>query len=267
MKLGISTYALTWSIGVPGYEAPRNPLTAIGLLHLAKEQGVHLVQFADNLPLHKMSDDELMELKSTALELGITLEVGTRGTDPDHLLRYLEICQFLGSRIFRTLITVPEIGQALEDLYKVLPQFAEAEVTIGVENHGLHTTTQLVEFFQSLNSPYVGSCLDTVNSFGALETPDQVIRELVPYIVNLHIKDFDMKRVDHQMGFVILGTPAGAGRLDIPRLISDIEKEGKNPTAVLELWTPFTNTVEETVRIENEWLRESVAYLKTLNFD
>ena len=57
--------------------------------------------------------------------------------------------------------------------------------------------------------PYVGICLDTVNSFGSLEGPEVVIETLAPYTVNLHIKDFDIRRTDHNMGFTIFGTPAG----------------------------------------------------------
>jgi 3-oxoisoapionate decarboxylase len=267
MKLGLSTYTLTWSIGVPGYDPPLKPLSAVGLLELAKRFNISLVQIADNIALHEQSTDELNQLKQCAHDLQIELEIGTRGTDPQHLLKYLEICRLLDARIFRTLITTPDMEQAKQQFRQVLPEFEKAGVTIAVENHGLHTTSQLIDLFESLNSPNIGSCLDTVNSFSALEAPDKVIQDLVPYIVNLHIKDFEIKRVDHQMGFVVLGTAAGSGRLDIPALLNSIVNSGKNPNAILELWTPYTHSVEETIHKEIDWLNQSLEYLQLLSFE
>ena len=43
MQLGISSYTLTWAIGVPGFP-PERPLDAVGLLRKAVALGVGLVQ-------------------------------------------------------------------------------------------------------------------------------------------------------------------------------------------------------------------------------
>ncbi len=266
MKLGISTYTFTWAIGVPGYAVPAAPMSVIDLLHRAHQYGTRLVQIADNIPLHLMSDQDLQQLRDTAAALDIELEIGTRGTDPEHLLTYLRIAQFLGVTLFRTLITEPALDLAAEQLRQVLPSFIDSQVVIAIENHGLHTTKQLTALFEELDSPFVGSCLDTVNSFSALDAPDQVIRDLTPYMVNLHIKDFDITRVDHSMGFSVLGTAAGSGKLNIPDLLAHIQAANKSPNAILELWTPFTDSVEETIRLEQDWADQSIAYLRTLPY-
>jgi len=265
MKLGIGSYALAWSIGVPGYAAPSRPLAAEELLKLAAEAGVRLVQIADNMSLERMSDDELARIKNTSDALGIELETGMRGTEPDRLLRHLDIANALGAKMLRTLVETPDVGAAERQLREALPAFERAGVTIGVENHGLHTTRQLTELFDRIGSPYVGSCLDTVNSFGAVEDPERVVDALVPYIVNLHIKDFEIRRIDHQMGFVVIGAPSGRGRLNIPELLEKIVRAGKSPTAIVELWTPYDGGVDRTARTEREWLAESLAYLKGLS--
>ncbi|QHT63309.1 sugar phosphate isomerase/epimerase [Paenibacillus lycopersici] len=264
MKVGIGSYTLTWSVGVPGYETPQEPLTARGLLLLASERGIKLVQMADNMPLHLMDDGALRELRDLAEELRIELEIGTRGTEPGHLLDYLRIADLLGARLVRTLITIADLDVAAEQLREALPKFEAAQVTLAIENHGLHTTKQLSALFDVLESPYAGCCLDTVNSFSALDSPDTVIRDLSPYVVNLHVKDFDITRVDHQMGFAILGKPAGHGKLNIPGLLTVLDSLGKKPNAILELWTPYAGTVEQTVAIERQWLDQSLAYLRTL---
>ena len=69
--------------------------------------------------------------------------------------------------------------------------------------------------------------MDTVNSFSALDSPDRVAEDLVPYLSNLHIKDFDITRVDHQMGFIVLGKPAGYGKLNIPALLERIRGQNR----------------------------------------
>ena len=40
--------------------------------------------------------------------------------------------------------------------------------------------------------------------------------------MNLHVKEFTIHRVDHQLGFVIEGCPAGQGRLDVPWLLREL---------------------------------------------
>lgn len=113
----------------------------------------------------------------------------------------------------------------------------------------------------------LGICLDTVNSFGALEGPDVVVRTLGPWTVNLHIKDFGVTRASHQMGFAIEGRPAGQGQLDVPWLLNTLRSLDRDVNAILELWTPPDPTLSETIAREGAWAAESVAYLRGLISD
>ncbi|TLS51007.1 sugar phosphate isomerase/epimerase [Paenibacillus antri] len=264
MKLGIGSYTFAWSIGVPAYGMPSAPVTAFDLIRIAAERGLSLVQIADNIPLHRWPEIERRRLKREADAAGVALEVGTRGTDPALLLDYLAIARELGSPFVRTLAATTDLALVREQLSAALPAYEAAGIAIALENHGLHTTKQLVRLFDDVGSPYLGCCLDTVNSFSALDAPDRVIADLTPYLINLHIKDFDITRIDHQMGFVVLGTPAGYGKLDIPRLLTTIREQGKRPNAILELWPPYQGSVEDTVALEWEWFRQSVVYLQGL---
>jgi sugar phosphate isomerase/epimerase len=97
-----------------------------------------------------------------------------------------------------------------------------------------------------------------------LETPEEVVRVLGPYAVNLHVKDFTIRRMDHQMGFVVEGCPVGEGRLDLPRLIAAIRANGHGANAILELWTPPAATLDATLERENTWAIASVATLRKL---
>ncbi len=264
--LGLSSYTLTWSVGMAGDEAPTKRLSALDLIRLTHQLGYKLVQLSDNIQLHHLSQEELRQLHETAELLEVQIEVGTRGSSPELLLNYLDIARCLKADLVRTLITTADIAEAEEQLRCVLPSYEAAGVTIAVENHGLHTTAQLIQLFKNLNSRYIGCCMDTVNSFGALESPELVIDQLLPYTVNLHVKDFDIQRVDHQMGYIVLGTAAGSGRLDIPKLAEKLRSRNKKAHAILELWTPFTETVDKTVELELKWMKQSLDYLKTIDF-
>src|ERR1700761_269107 len=103
MRIGLSTYTYTWAIGVPGFE-PAKPMGAIELLDTAAALGVHVVQFADNLPLDELSQNDLALLRDHAHELDIAIEVGTRGIDVDHLARYAELAVFFDAPFVRVVV-------------------------------------------------------------------------------------------------------------------------------------------------------------------
>jgi len=112
-----------------------------------------------------------------------------------------------------------------------------------------------------LESTHVGICLDTVNSLGALETPEPVVETLAPLTVCLHVKDFAMDRTAHRMGFAVRGAPAGKGRLDIPWILRQLPAN-KNVSVILEQWPPWDTSVEKSILIEQEWAEQGVEYLR-----
>lgn len=271
MRLGLSSYTYTWAVGVPGSE-PARPLTALDLLERARELGVRVVQFADNLPLGRLSDGELDALARRAAEGRIAVEVGTNGIQPDHLARYLALCARFGSPILRVVIDTPECKPSVQEALAMLrPQqeaFEAAGVILAIENHDRFTSAELAGMVRALG-PWCGICLDTVNSFGALEGPRVVLEQLGPLTVNLHVKDFTIYRAGHKMGFTIEGRPAGQGRLDVPWLLDELRRQerwngGQPRSAILELWTPPEPDIEATVAKERRWAEESVAYLRAL---
>ena len=142
-----------------------------------------------------------------------------------------------------------------------------ADMRIALENHDRFPAKTLMEIIEAIGADRVGITLDTVNSFGALEGPQHVVETLAPYVLSLHVKDFTIRRVPSQMGFVIEGCPAGEGRLDIPWLLDTIRAAGRDPNAIIELWTPPADTLEETIVREAEWTKRSVAYMRTLLSD
>jgi 3-oxoisoapionate decarboxylase len=271
LELGISTYTFPWAIGVPHF-MPQHPLSILSLLHIAEEQNIRRVQLCDNLPkpLHALSDAELAGVKLTAEAFNIQIETGTRRLTADNLQCYLEIAQFFKSPFLRIVIDDadyhPSVSDVIAVINSVIGDFKKANVILAIENHDRFTVKNLIEIIEKTDKDFVGICLDTANSLGAGEGIKEVVAGLAPYTVNLHVKDFTIKRVFHKMGFTVEGCAAGAGMLNVPSILEHLKPYKKCQSVTLEMWSNPLSTIEETIEKEGIWVEKSLAYLRFDNF-
>jgi sugar phosphate isomerase/epimerase len=267
VNFGLSSYTYAWEVGVPGYPVAK-PLDAFALLQRTADYDLNLLQIADNLPLEHLSIEEQRELYEKAKSLNVTLEVGTRGILNNNLKRYLEISKRLYSRLLRVVVDSkghePSPEEVIRLLSADLPAFENANIILGIENHDRFKVKALAHIVKTLASSHIGIVLDTVNSFGSLEPPELVVETLGPYTVNLHIKDFDVKRASHNLGLEIYGTAAGQGRLDIPAIVKQLKDYGREFTSVLEFWAAPEATLDASISKEKMWAEQSINYLKRL---
>lgn len=265
MKLGIGSYSFGWQVGVAGY-LPAKPMQVWDLLKRAKQYDVRVIQIADNMPLHILAENELEAFRLSVREANIEIEVGMRGLKHDLLDCYIELAVFFQSPILRIVMDMKNYEPSEEEVVSILkdfePKLLRNGVVLAIENHDRFSSKSLVRIMNSVNTDAVGICLDTVNSMGAGEGIETIIGNLVPYTVNLHLKDFQIKRVDYLMGFVVEGCPAGKGRLNIPELLEKVYQSKRNVNAILELWTPPEPSIIETVMKEDAWVTESITYLR-----
>jgi sugar phosphate isomerase/epimerase len=135
-------------------------------------------------------------------------------------------------------------------------------VKLALENHDRFTCRVLEQIIQETDPEWVGICLDTVNSFGALEGPEVVVSTLARYTLNLHLKDFVVRRVPNQLGFVVRGCPVGEGRLDVPWVLGQLREAGRDVNAIIELWTSLEDGAEDAWAVEEAWAEASVRYAR-----
>jgi 3-oxoisoapionate decarboxylase len=267
--LGIASWTLPWAIGVQGYPLPPKPLGWMGLLEKAVEADVSVVQIADNLPLHEMPVEELDQLRAAASARGLALEAGTRGLDPEHLTLYIAIAHRIGARILRTVLSGSWLGSkqlaaAESAIRQVLPALEGQAVTLAFENNEAFSAAEFAALIERIASPHVGICLDTANSLGRPETLQTVVDNLAEHAVVMHAKDYDIRRIDTRMGFSVVGTPAGDGRVDFDWVFSELRRYGRSGISIIvEHWPPFAGTIEETIRLEDEWFWKSVRFLRS----
>jgi sugar phosphate isomerase/epimerase len=267
MKLGVSSYTYTWAVGVPG-SIPDKPLSANDLVDKAAASGLKLVQIADNLPLEKMKESELIGLKKYAEGKGVEIEMGGRGLSPEHTIACLEASRSLNSPILRMVIDgagfEPDLNSVISALKELVPEFKSRKIKLAIENHDRFKAREFEKIIQGVGSEWIGICLDSVNSMGAGEGFEEVSKILLPYTINLHIKDFTIRRVSHKMGIIIEGVPAGKGMLNIRDLVNKLYFTNFCQSAILELWTPPEKEIGDTILKEEKWANESIEYLKSV---
>jgi sugar phosphate isomerase/epimerase len=211
----------------------------------------------------------LNQIYSKSQELGIKVEVGTRGLTPDNIKKYLEIASFFNSDILRVVIDTqdysPEIHEIKRIIDNLLPELKLRGVKLAIENHDRFKSHQFVDIINHADSDLIGICLDSVNSIGADEGFDSVFETLAPYTINLHLKDYIIRRKSHLMGFDIYGTPAGQGMMPIKKVLESLKVYGKTESIILELWPPPEETMQDTMEKEKQWVDESITYLKSLS--
>ena len=268
-KIGISSFAYCFATGRNPFQKPEHIMTPFELIDKAACLGAGAVQFGDNLPLEIYSDEELGKIRLYAEERGIELEAGMRKSTQERLAEYISITQKIGARILR-LITdgvgfEPDFEECCRIFSSVIPQLEATGVVLGIENHDRFHAREYAQMIRTVDHPQVGLTVDTVNSLSLEEPLDEVLGHMAPYCVCLHMKDYTIKRNNGGCGLKITGACPGTGRLDIRRCYEACRKlSPRSFNIILESWMEPCETLEESLRTEDEWAEAGVEFLHNM---
>jgi 3-oxoisoapionate decarboxylase len=261
--IGLGTYAFFWQ------HSDRAPLALDlpAMLRKTRELGAEVFQICDYLPILSYTRAELHDLKSLADDLGIVLELGTKGIATEHLAKFLGLAQALQATVIRSMVNTPghrpTLSEAEALLKQALPAYEAAGVTIALETYEQLSSRDLVSLVETVGSPSLGICLDPANCVAALENPIDVIDRCVPYVANLHVKDFAFTRRGGWVGFTLEGAELGTGLLNYDYLIKAVDPETRGINRIIEHWLPWQESFELTSRLENLWNANNLAYLRS----
>jgi sugar phosphate isomerase/epimerase len=251
-RVGLGTYAFFWQ---RSDRAPQ-PLTIDDMLRRTAERGIGLFQICDDERVAELTDGGLRDLRTLAGDLGLALELGTRGVDPGRLSRYLELARALDAPLVRSM--VPRGADAEAALRAALPAYEDAGVTLALETYEQLPTRELVALVETIASPSLGICLDPANCVAALESPADVIAMCAPYVRDIHVKDAAFARRDGWVGFTFSGAPAGTGQIDLPAVLA----VAPGAARIVEHWLPWQGDPETTIAREEEWTTATLRYLE-----
>lgn len=262
--IGLSTYAFFWQ----WQSSNPQPLTLADMITRTAGWGVARLQICDYPAIETYHDDQLAALRRHAEEAGVQLELGTRGVEPDHLGRYLEIAAQLDVTLVRSMINSvrsrPSPAEARAMLGAVLPAYEAAGVTVALETYEQVPVRTLVGLVEDLGSPALGICLDPANSVAALEHPADTITRTAPHVRNVHVKDFAFTRADGWVGFHLTGCPMGEGLLPFADLLEQVRPVQRGISLIVEHWLPWQGDSATTTATEDQWTHHTLDHLRRI---
>lgn len=261
MAIGLSTYSFFWRAS----ERVAQPLDLPAMLQQTVDLGARVFQICDYKGLEALSTGQLRDLRRQADDLELTLELGTRGLETEHLRTYLAIAEVLQVRTLRSMFNSnrlkPTPDQALELLRTVMPSFIEQDVKLALETYEQVPTRTLLGVIERIDSPWLGICLDPGNCVAALENPKDVIDLTAERVFNLHVKDFAFSRRDGWVGFTFAGCPMGEGLLDYAYMREKVRPDSRQINQIIEHWLPWQLDAACTCALEDQWTRHNLNYL------
>lgn len=239
-------------------------MTPLQLLGVASELGFSVLQFADNLPLHRLDESQLDTLAAAARRAGIALEVGVQTFNADLVRQYLGIAKRIDAGIVRVALDAEDADTPLDELARslsaLLPRARQAGCRIAIENHFDYPSRQMATLVGMVDDPSLGVCLDVANSICAGEWPEDTIAILAPHTINLHLKDYVIVPDPYGVGFVVQGCPLGHGRTEIAGVLAALDHRAMS--MIYEHWLPWPGTFEQAFKMETDWVLRAAGVLK-----
>lgn len=267
MKFGMGSFAYRWAVGRQYYK-PENPMTVDQLIDRCVHYGVKAVLLCNNILLHEYTDEQLDAIKARLDKEGMTVETGSRGTDPAYFRRMLEVSKRLGSKVLRigwdmdrdtdAAGIAQQVQNGIDTIKGLMPLAHEYGVQIAIENGKLNTIYEVKQIIEGVNDPFFGCAMDTCNSTCFLTPTSEVVKVLAPYAKTVHFKDYVVK-LDPR-GDIIYGKPLGQGYVDFHAALEELKKYNYDGVIFLELYIDRCEVEADTLAYEEECIRQSVEY-------
>ena len=254
---GVCSYAYRWA-----FESGR--MEVFSFLSRSAAAGASAVQICENASITEMNPAEIDAIKAHAAETGVLLELGCRGSRPDHVRKHLEIAERLGVSLLRVVLSDPgtEVSpaEARANIAAVLPEFERARVVLAIENHFELPPVEIARIVREFESAYLGVCLDPLNSISQLVGPAETVRELIDLTRSAHVKDARVDRAG--TGFSVIGVPIGEGIADVRDTVTRLAARRDTIAVHVESWIDRAGSIEDTLEIEDRAVRSGIEYIR-----
>lgn len=261
--IGLGSYAFFWEHS----DRVDVPLSLIGALERTRDLGVDVFQICDFAPLEHLDAPSLRDAAAAARRLELTIELGTKGIEPDRLARFLHLAEVFDARLVRSMLHGPDarptLGESETWLRGAMPAYESAGVTLALETYEQVATADLVGLVAAVGSPQLGICLDPANVVARLESPRECVAATAAVVANVHVKDFAFDRQPGWVGFTYSGARMGEGLHDYPHLLQTVRPRERGINEIVEHWLPWQGDPETTVRTERDWTRATLEYLRS----
>ncbi|MEK7830422.1 MAG: sugar phosphate isomerase/epimerase family protein [Acidobacteriota bacterium] len=145
----------------------------------------------------------------------------------------------LGGRRYETFPTLADwkkwVDQSYDALRLAMPVIEKHKVTVALENHKDWTLEDFLKLLRTYQSEYLQVCLDFGNNIALLDDPMELVEGLARYAKSTHIKDMGLQ--PYEDGFLLSEVVLGQGMLDLPKIVSIIQKANPKTKFSLEMIT------------------------------
>jgi len=280
VKIAIDSYCFHRYFGdvYPGLQQlPGTTMTVWDFLKRAKRLGVAGVSL-ESCYFPPLDDDLLKRLRDALDSRGFErvwawghpngLCSGTNREAARDLVRHLAHAQKIGARVMRIVGGSRRTRPASFALHKrrlggmlkkLLPAAQDHGIVLALENHIDLTADEMVELISTLDSPWLGVCLDTGNNVRLGEDPLVVAEKLAPFTRATHIKDVWGRPGDPREFAYWPSVPLGKGVVDIAQVIRFLRKVRYRGLLAIEL-----DYLHPDYGDEGRAVAASVKYLKGL---
>jgi sugar phosphate isomerase/epimerase len=197
----------------------------------------------DYRDLGSIAPDHVAAVRRRIAEAGLSLEIDTSGTAPDHLGRLLAVARDLGAASLRTYTRHRGAPAAMaaatrEDLKRAAELAEAVGVVVVLENHEDFTGAELAAILAAVDSPWVRALYDYGNPMMLLEDPFAALDEMLPFVHSVHLKDHVLlpPEVTADGQPWVLGVPIGQGNLPIVELTERLVAAGLRRLAFENVW-------------------------------
>ena len=256
MKVAIDSYCYHRWFGevYPNIETdPGARITILDFLERAKGHGVEGVSL-ESCFFPGFDDATIAAVRDCCDALGFErvwawghphgLRSGTDAAALDDLIRHVDIARSIGASVMRICCGGRRTRPASWDAHRaaILPMLEravaaaeKASVVLAIENHIDFLADELVEVIETIDSPFLGVCLDTGNNLRILEDPMIAAEKLAPFARATHVKDVVARSGNPREFSFWPSVPLGRGLIDVGAIIGWLREAGYDGLLALEI--------------------------------
>jgi sugar phosphate isomerase/epimerase len=228
MKLGLHSFSYHLAAGLWDYAPVANePMSATHFLRKAAELNLDGVFFCDPRHFESLEYAAATALREKAELLGLQVEIGMTGTNPEVLQDLVRTAHVLGSPTVRASVDRPRARSAegmrqvltavMGELQEVAPLCERYGLALALENTPHLTAEELLSLLEMAGGDWLRVCFDTGNPLVTLEDPVESAAALAPFLVSAHLKDYQVAA--GRDGFALLGCALGEGVVDLVSIV------------------------------------------------
>jgi len=184
----------------------------------------------------------LERVRKEIKKYGLFAEIDTRGTDPEHLRKVIEVAHTIGADVVRTyccrgVYDSKALEKAPKDIKQLIPLLKKYRIKLAVENHEEETSDDVIRIIKEVNSPWVGAHCDVGNSMMAWEEPVEAVKRLAPYAFTTHFKDHII--INDGEDYRVCGIPVGQGNIDTEECFKVLVNDSTLTRINIEICYPY----------------------------